>query len=220
MKKAILPVLVLLIAGISVSFSMSMQQTAFEDYREALPVFWAKVYGEGGETLYCGRRFGPNKGGAINVEHVFPMSWVMKKFGCRNRTQCRRSSPQFNRIEADMHNLYPSIATINEARGAMGYGMVLGEHRRYGACDFEVDKDRRKVEPRRKVRGNIARAMFYMADTYDLKIFRRQGELLKKWHREDPPDEEEQRRNNLIEQLQGTRNRFIDRPTEADKLRF
>jgi deoxyribonuclease-1 len=219
LKKTLLLIL-LLVAGIDVAFAMSMQQTVFEDYQEALPVFWSKVYHQGGETLYCGRKFGANKGGAINVEHVFPMSWVMKKLRCRSRTQCRRSSPLFNRIEADMHNLYPSVATINEARGAMGYGMVLGEQRHFGACDFEVDKERRKVEPRRKVRGNIARAMFYMQDTYDLKIFRRQGELLKQWHREDPPDDEERRRNNQIDQLQGTRNRFIDRPAEAEKLRF
>lgn len=219
LNKAILPIL-LLLAGTGVSFAFSMQQTAFEDYQEALPVFWSEVYANGGETLYCGRKFGRNKGGAINGEHVFPMSWVMKKLRCRSRTQCRRSSPLFNRIEADLHNLYPSIATINEARGAMAYGMVLGEQRHFGACDFEVDKNRRKVEPRRKARGNIARAMFYMQDVYGLEIFRRQGELLKKWHREDPPDDEERRRNNHIEQVQGTRNRFIDNPASVEKLRF
>jgi deoxyribonuclease-1 len=218
-KNAILSFLLLTI-GVGSAFSMSTQQSASENYLGILPVFWSKVYANGGETLYCGRKFGSNKGDAINVEHVFPMSWVMKELRCRSRTQCRRSSPLFNRIEADMHNLYPSVAAINEARGAMGYSMVLGEHRRYGACDFEVDKERRKVEPRRKVRGDIARAMFYMQDAYGLKIFKRQGELLKKWHREDPPDAEEQRRNNLIEQLQGNRNRFIDHPESAKKLKF
>jgi deoxyribonuclease-1 len=218
LKKTILPIL-LLLAGTG-AYALSLQQTAFQDYQEALPVFWSKVYADGGETLYCGRKFGRNKGDAINVEHVFPMGWVMKKLRCRSRTQCRRSSPLFNRIEADLHNLYPSIAVINEARGAMGYGMILGEQRRFGACDFEVDEKSRKVEPRRKARGNIARAMFYMQDVYDLEIFRRQGELLKKWHREDPPDDEERRRNNLIEQVQGTRNRFIDNPASVEKLRF
>ncbi len=210
----------LLIAGICGAFPLAAQQVVFDDYFEALPVFWSRVYAEGGETLYCGKRFGRDKGRTINVEHVFPMSWVIKELRCRSRIQCRRSSPLFNRIESDLHNLYPAIAEINEARSAMAYGMVLGELRRFGACDFEVDEKRRRVEPRRKVRGDIARAMFYMQDAYQLKIFQRQGELLKQWHREDPPDAEERRRNDLIEQLQGTRNRFIDHPEAAEKLRF
>ncbi|MET0106461.1 MAG: endonuclease [Sedimenticola sp.] len=69
-------------------------------------------------------------------------------------------------------------------------------------------------------RGNIARAMFYMHDTYGLTIFKRQGELLKQWNRKDPPDREERRRNALIDEIQGTRNHFIDNPRAAEKLRF
>lgn len=210
----------LLITGIIFAVPAAAQQFVHKDYFEALPVFWSKVYGNGGETLYCGKKFDRGRDNAINVEHVFPMAWAMKELRCRSRKQCRFSSPLFNRIEADMHNLYPSVATINETRGAMAYGMVLGELRRFGACDFEVDEKRRRVEPRRPVRGNIARAMFYMQDAYKLKIYPRQGKLLKLWHREDPPDNEERRRNDLIEQLQGTRNRFIDNPAAADKLRF
>ncbi len=210
----------LLITGICSAFPLTAQQVVFNDYFEALPVFWSEVYSEGGETLYCGKPFGGGKDRAINVEHVFPMSWVIKELRCRSRKQCRRSSPLFNRIEADLHNLYPALAEINEARSAMAYGMVLGEQRRFGACDFEVDEKRRKVEPRRKVRGDIARAMFYMQDAYQLKIYQRQGELLKQWHREDPPDAEERRRNDLIERLQGTRNRFIDHPDAVERLRF
>jgi deoxyribonuclease-1 len=98
--------------------------------------------------------------------------------------------------------------------------MVLGEQRRFGSCDFEVDTKRRRVEPRRKVRGDIARAMFYMYDTYDLTLYSRQARMLKKWHHEDPPDDAERWRNNRIEQLQGRRNRFIDNPTEVARLRF
>jgi len=90
--------------------------------------------------------------------------------------------------------------------------MVKGEKRHYGVCDFEVDRKRRLVEPRPQVRGDIARAMFYMAETYGFTIFKRQGKLLTRWHKEDPPDANERRRNTAIEDLQGTRNPYIDQP--------
>lgn len=212
--------LTLFLAGLLWSLSGSGGQREFERYFDVLPVFWGEIYPQGGETLYCGQSFGRNKGRRINVEHVYPMSWVMKEEGCHNRDQCRTSSPRFNRIEADMHNLYPSRKDINKRRGSFPFGMVQGERREYGTCDFEFDRRRRNVEPRPAARGNIARAMFYMQETYDLKIFRRQAELLKRWHREDPPDRDEKRRNQAIAEIQGNRNRFIDDPKAVDQLRF
>ena len=210
----------LFLASLLWSLSGSGGQREFERYFDVLPVFWGELYPQGGETLYCGQPFGRNKGRRINVEHVYPMSWVMKDEGCRNRDQCRASSPRFNRIEADMHNLYPSRKDINKRRGSFPFGMVQGERREYGTCDFELDSRRRNVEPRPAARGNIARAMFYMHETYDLKIFRRQAELLKRWHREDPPDRDEKLRNQTIAEIQGNRNRFIDDPKSAERLRF
>ncbi len=212
--------LILLAVGIAAAFAASLQQPQPKKYLEILPLFWSKIYANGGHTLYCNKKFAHNKSRSINVEHVFPMSWAIKKLGCRSRKQCRRYSPEFNQIEADMHNLYPALANINKVRGAMAFGMVLGEQRRFGSCDFEIDRKRRKVEPRRKVRGDIARAMFYMRDTYNLTLYQRQAKLLQQWHREDPPDSAERQRNDRIEQLQGRRNRFIDNPTATKKLRF
>ena len=195
-------------------------QRTFESYFDALPVFWSEIYGAGGSTLYCAQTFGKRKGREINIEHVYPMSWVMKAEHCGDRDRCRDTRPRFNRIEADMHNLYPSRKNINKARGSLPFGEVSGENRRYGKCDFEVDYRRRLIEPRPASRGNIARAMFYMHDTYGLKIFNKQGRMLKKWHQADPPDREERRRNDLIAKIQGTRNRFVDQPNLADSLHF
>ncbi len=102
----------------------------------------------------------------------------------------------------------------------MPYGDIRGEARRFGKCDFEIDDRRRVAEPRTKVRGDVARAMFYMHDTYQIQIYAKHGRLLKRWHRADPPSAEERRRNDVIERLQGTRNRFIDDPDAVDALRF
>ncbi|MCW8945423.1 MAG: endonuclease [Sedimenticola sp.] len=195
-------------------------QQVFKEYFEALPVFWERIYPKGGQTLYCGEKFGSYHGRSINIEHVYPMGWAMRDQGCRSRKLCRESSKRFNQIEADMHNLYPSRADINKARSSFPFAVIAGEKRNFGRCDFEFHSRQRTVEPRPASRGNIARAMLYMHDTYGLTLFKRQGELMKKWNREDPPDNEERRRNNLIAKHQGTRNRFIDNPKAAEQLRF
>ena len=41
-----------------------------------------------------------------------------------------------------------------------------------------------------------------------------------RWHRADPPDAEERRRNDVIADLRGRRNPFIDDPARADQLHF
>jgi hypothetical protein len=46
------------------------------DYHSARLLLWGTLYAQGGETLYCGQQFGASKGKNINIEHVFPMSWV------------------------------------------------------------------------------------------------------------------------------------------------
>jgi len=186
----------------------------------ALPIFWSRLYPRGGETLYCGKRFARDNAGRVNVEHVFPMAWVTRHLRCGRRKQCRERSPRFNRIEADLHNLWPALSEVNEARASFAFAIVQGERHDVPGCDFEVDRRRRQVEPRPAARGEIARSMFYMAEEHGLEIFARQGRLLERWHRDDPVSDEERRRNDLIERIQGNRNPFIDDPGRAARLGF
>lgn len=212
-----------LLALLSLLFTPPVQaagQQFFHSYFDALPVFWQRIYPNGGRTLYCNEKFAAYHGRGINIEHVFPMAWVMREEGCRSRKQCRETSPRFNRIEADMHNLYPARADINRVRSSFPFGEIAGEKREFGRCDFEFHPRQRVVEPRPASRGNIARALFYMHETYGLTLYRRQAALMKKWNRADPPDDEERRRNALIAKHQGVRNRFIDNPEAAEALVF
>jgi deoxyribonuclease-1 len=193
-----------------------------KDYNSARPLFWNWVYRNGGETLYCGERFDSQDRKGYNVEHVFPMSWATNGLSCGKRKQCRARSEVFNRIEADLHNLFPSRSDVNQDRSSYRFGNVSGEQRRYGSkCDFEVSERNRVAEPSLDKRGEVARAMFYMADRYKsegLVLFKKQALLLENWHRGDPPSAEERRRNNVIETLQGNRNLFIDSPDELHRL--
>ena len=195
-------------------------QTAIRDYEQARSMFWRGLYSKGGKTLYCRDVFGSRDRGGINIEHVFPMSWVTKELNCGRRKQCRQFNKQFNLIEADLHNLFPARRDLNDARGSYRFGMLQGEPRRFGRCDFEVDQRRRVVEPAPGARGEIARAMFYMKEQYDLTIFRKLGQTLKRWHQQDPPSKHERWRNDRIEKIQGTRNRFVDDPMLVDGIRF
>jgi deoxyribonuclease-1 len=196
------------------------EQRAIADYKTARPLFWDKVYAAGGSTLYCDRPFGSRRGRGFNVEHVFPMSWVAYSLKCGKRWQCRNKSERFNRIEADLHNLYPAGSKINEARSNFRFGYLPGEQRAFGRCDFEIDERKRIAEPRPGARGRIARSMLYMHDEYGLYLKRELGRLVLKWHFQYPPDREEKRRNEAIEILQGTRNKYIDDPAVVLKTPF
>jgi deoxyribonuclease-1 len=179
------------------------------NYLDTIPIFWRTLYPDGGEGLYCGAGFAA-RDRAYNIEHVFPMSWVGRALRCGDRQACRRSSARFNQIESDMHNMYPARRDLNQARSSYPYREISGEDRIERGCDFEIDYRVRVVEPRPASRGNIARAMLYMADRYDLTLYERQRRMLLEWHDADPVDDEERRRNRLIAEVQGSRNHWIE----------
>jgi endonuclease I len=63
--------------------------------------------------------------------------------------------------------------------------------------------------------------MFYMANQYKdsgLILFEKQQRLLLAWHNADPPNAVEKVRNNRIEQIQGNRNPFVDKPAQLEKM--
>ena len=179
---------------------------------------WGRLYTDGGFTFYCGEEFEDKTD--LNVEHIYPASWMAAFLGCGTRKQCRKTSERFNRMEADLHNLYPSRADINRARSNYRFAIIEGEEREFGECDFERDRSDKIAEPRPITRGNIARAIFYMHKEYGLPVDSRDIDLLKEWNRDDPPTCNEMRRNNIIEEIQGTRNRFVDHPKWVEDLEF
>jgi len=192
-------------------------QMGIKDYAQARYLFWQGVYRQGGMSLYARQAF-QQRPRQMNIEHIFPMSWVMNDVGYGDRDIARRYSDRFNQIEGDLHNMYPSDKTLNRLRGSANFGEIKRPTTALKEYQFELDADRHLVEPHRLSRGNIARAMFYMADAYEMRLFKRQKQLLQKWHKFDPPSERERQRNQIIEKLQGNRNHFIDYPRDAFKL--
>lgn len=187
------------------------QQNFLDDYEQARDAaFWPKLYANGGTTLYCGLAFDSNRkaldGLNVNVEHIYARSWIADHQGCRDPDRCRGAG--------DLHNLWPAIMKINSSRGNLSFGEIPNEdHRRF--LEFCSDYERASdgdgmVEPRDGVKGEVARSILYMLETYDLPVppgmtFK----LLMKWHRQDPPDDFERWRNDIIYSLQRTLNVWV-----------
>lgn len=183
-------------------------------YTDALRLLWTTVYKNKGITLYCNKPFSTKSRKArakagVNAEHIFPMSWVTKELNCGTRKQCQASSATFREIESDLHNIYPAGSVENKARSHYRFGEVAGEKREFGHCDFEVSRKYRVAEPAKQKRGEIARAMLYLADQYHLSLHTKTKKLMRRWDRADPPNAEEKRREKIIRQMQGRENKFI-----------
>ena len=163
----------------------------------------------------------------IEVEHVVPASWIGAGRSCwtekicrdrkgrafKGRKCCLAIDPAFRHAFQDMHNLWPTVGEVNERRSNYRFGMIEGEHRAFGACDLEIDRQSRSVEPRPAIRGDIARIHLYMAATHGVRLSPDQMQLFNGWHRDDPPDAGEQRRNRAIGRLQGRENPWIGQPS-------
>jgi len=154
-------------------------------------------------------------GAGINAEHVYPQS------------KGASSEPQ----RSDLHNIFPSKVSVNEARGSCEYRDIedsdtekwFFEATQVSATPSsnidaysEKDEEDCGFEPRESVKGNIARAVFYFYTIYqsaangaDPNFFHNQKEKLYEWHLDDPVDATEEARNNGITDKQGNANPFI-----------
>ena len=120
-------------------------------------------------------------------------------------------------MEADLHNLFPARTLVNSQRSNFAFAIIEGSAN--GDCDFEFDSTNRLAEPSPAARGQVARALLYYLDEYDIKWEKTPIEdidLIKYWHCISPVTNEEKQRNKLIESIQGTLNPYISQPDLVD----
>lgn len=127
------------------------------------------------------------------------------------RACCARSGvdPEFRLMENDLHNLVPAVGEVNGDRSNHPAGIVDGEPRLYGACDFELGGEETRAEATEDRRGDLARAYLYMAETYGIALTDAERSLLSEWSAADRPDDMEILRNRRISAIQGNANPFI-----------
>jgi hypothetical protein len=111
----------------------------------------------------------------------------------------------------DLYNLRPCKITINNSRGSLKFVDKPdgGTYGLYNGGWYPGDEDK----------GDVARALMYMAKTYDLKLSDMiSPKLALKWHQDDPVDSFERKRANVIEAIQGNENPFIENKDLAKKV--
>ena len=146
-------------------------------------------------------------------EHTYAHSW-MPTFP---------ADGQPNELEyVDYHNLYPTnLSQANTPRSNLPFGIITGNvvFNYLEGSVGEISDGSLVYEPRDEQKGNLARAIFYMATCYngangtgdDWSIPSNQDQdLLKNWHFGDLPDNYEIARHELIYETQNNRNPYID----------
>ncbi|ONI27124.1 hypothetical protein PRUPE_1G068900 [Prunus persica] len=161
-----------------------------------------------------------------NREHLWPRSYGLKDGSSLT----------------DLHNIRPADVNVNSSRGNKYYGecnvystKCLKPANKEAALDTETDKDR--WAPPKQHRGDIARALMYMAVCYGFRqpdggpalhlsdspksSTSEMGLLstLLKWNEIDPPSREEKLRNERVCKFyQHNRNPFVDHPEYASLI--
>ncbi|UJF19059.1 deoxyribonuclease I [Vibrio sp. SS-MA-C1-2] len=149
----------------------------------------------------------------IEWEHVMP-AW---QFGHQRqcwqdggRKNCGKTDPQFKFMEADLHNLTPTIGEVNGDRSNYRFSQWRGNKGAfYGQCEMKVDFKRRQAEPPARARGAVARTYLYMAKQYDLQLSKAQRQLMNAWDKTYPVDAWECERDRRIKKVQGNNNPFV-----------
>lgn len=157
----------------------------------------------------------------LNTEHVWPQSKGANSGNARS----------------DLHHLFPARENINSDRGNKPFDDIADTNTEKwyrndtilsaipsGAIDEFSESGSSRFEPREKVKGDIARAMFYFytiyrdrADAEDPNYFQKQRQTLCKWNQQDPPDIAEIDRNRAIAEFQGNDNPFVLDITLAER---
>lgn len=144
-------------------------------------------------------------------------SEVPTKIPYKGRKCARRASKGFNKMEADLYNLRPSVGAINGFRN--NFNFVEGLHiltPQFGKCDLKIiDK---QIEPSNMVKGDVARSYLYMAYAYPGKIIltKEEKEMFEMWNKLDPVSKDECNMGKKIARAQKNTNPFIE--NECKKL--
>jgi deoxyribonuclease I len=121
--------------------------------------------------------------------------------------------------ETDLHHLFPADSEANTIRNKWEFGEVTKVRNDLGESLYGLDEiGERTFEPPAEHKGNVARALFYVATVYDLNISADEEANLRLWNEQDPVDDAERKRNDEVSRYQRNRNPFVDDPSLADRI--
>lgn len=124
------------------------------------------------------------------LEHIVPQSRISEE-GKKN----------------DLHNLSGVESVLNNLRGNKKFGDSMVEYKLYDECKISKDMFSPLIG-----KGEVARVCAYMIETYGSAIDHKNlidEDTMFRWNT-CPPDDQEKRKNELIYNVQGGYNRFVD----------
>jgi len=146
----------------------------------------------------------------MNIEHIWPQGYFNHNYP----------------MLSDLNHLRPTFITPNNKRANFPFYYVTNPVYTVGLSGARLGNG--YFEPPDKVKGDVARALFYfVVRYYDRSIsssmdydnfFISKIKTYMLWNRLDPPDDNEKRRNDLVYKYQGNRNPFIDNPKLIEKI--
>jgi len=154
----------------------------------------------------------PNRAARLEWEHILPAWALGHQRQCwqnGGRQNCVATDPVFRAMEADAHNLAPSVGEVNADRSNFRYSQMTTTPFEYGACRTRVDFNQRAAEPRNEVKGLVARVQFYMHDWYGLSMSQQQQQIFSSWDRQFPVSEWERLRDQRISKVMGHSNPYV-----------
>ncbi len=194
--------------------SLLVAQTKFNNPKKTIKEeFWGKLYKNGGETFYCKKKFS-HKTMVIKNSYILPTQAIRDALNCGSKRQCERESDDYNYIVSDLHNMVPA-----NTRLALKMKRAIFEDQgdvEVEQCGLKRSYDR--YEPDNSIKGDIARKMAYMKETYKLDI-NMSVDQIKRWSKIDPVSAKEIKIDAAIKEIQGNSNPYVTSPEKIDLLK-
>ena len=189
------------------------QNTRFSDPKTVVSDhFWGDLYANGGNSFFCNTAF-TSKGFVLTDGYVYPLADVRSALDCGTSRECEQDN-RYRQIASDMHNMIPVRSRTEMGRRNARYE-DLGASVSEDECG--IRQSAQFFEPPVRVKGDVARTVAYMVDTYELPWLG-SSTVFKGWNRLDPPDDGEITRHRRIAEIQGNDNPFVTDPNRMERL--
>lgn len=198
MKKILIIVMIIFLASCTNTNNETRVVLSDKLIVEALTFSDAKL-GQYGDivTIYDRKYYNYGQYGeafTFNIEHMY-----------------RKELLESNEMKKDLYNLRFSTKSVNSQKAYLKY-VDKKDGGSFGLFEdgfYPGDEDK----------GDVARALMYMAHTYKLDLSKMiDVKVALKWHEDDPVDEFERHRADIIKAIQGNENPFIEDSRFANKV--
>ena len=174
--------------------------------------FWGDLYANGGSSFFCDTPF-TSKGFVMTDGYIYPLADVRSALNCGTSRQCSQDN-RYRQISSDLHNIVPVRTRVEMRRRSVRYEN-LGESARVDDCG--IRESAQFFEPPEQVKGDVARTVAYMVDTYGLPWIGATA-VFQGWNELNPPSDDELARHRQVAELQGNENPFVMNPGLMDRL--